>query len=55
MVVIKPQTHFFNLKWKKVHRYVNFKVDENKEVVVEKTIGPAENCDDFTVVLLGND
>ncbi|KAG2719136.1 hypothetical protein I3843_03G246500 [Carya illinoinensis] len=47
---------FFELKWKKVHRYVIFKVDENKkEVVVEKTGGPAENYDDFTAALPEND
>lgn len=47
---------FMELKQKKVHRYVIFKVDEKKrEVVVEKTGGPAESYDDFTASLPEND
>jgi cofilin len=47
---------FLELKRKKVHRYVIFKVDESKrEVVVEKTGGPAESYDDFTAALPEND
>jgi len=47
---------FLELKRKKVHRYVIFKVDEGKkEVVVEKTGGPAESYDDFTAALPEND
>lgn len=43
---------FMELKQKKVHRYVIFKIDERKrEVVVEKTGGPAETYDDFTTSL----
>lgn len=47
---------FLELKRKKVHRYVIFKIDEKKkEVVVEKTGGPAESYDDFTAALPEND
>ncbi|GFP99599.1 actin-depolymerizing factor 6 [Phtheirospermum japonicum] len=47
---------FLELKKKKVHRYVIFKIDENKnEVVVEKTGGPAESYDNFTKSLPEND
>lgn len=47
---------FMELKRKKGHRYVIFKVDEKKrEVVVEKTGGPAENYADFTASLPDND
>ncbi|KAK4441591.1 Actin-depolymerizing factor [Sesamum alatum] len=47
---------FMELKKKKVHRYVIFKIDEKKnEVVVEKTGGPAENYDDFAESLPEND
>lgn len=47
---------FLELKRKKVHRYVIFKIDEKKkEVLVEKTGGPAESYDDFTAALPEND
>lgn len=47
---------FMELKRKKTYRYVIFKIDENKrEVVVEKTGGPAESYDDFTAALPEND
>ncbi|KAJ6817110.1 actin-depolymerizing factor [Iris pallida] len=47
---------FLELKRKKVHRYVIFKIDENKkEVVVEKTGNPGESYDDFTASLPEND
>jgi len=47
---------FMELKRKKVHRYVIFKIDEKKkEVVVEKTGGPGESYDDFTASLPEND
>lgn len=50
------KTTFMELKQKKVHRYVIFKVDEKKrEVVVEKTGGPAESYDDFAASLPEND
>ncbi|GAY52555.1 hypothetical protein CUMW_142750 [Citrus unshiu] len=47
---------YLELQRKKVHRYVIFKIDEKKkEVVVEKTGGPAESYDDFTASLPDND
>ncbi|KAI3449768.1 hypothetical protein Pfo_006433 [Paulownia fortunei] len=47
---------FLELKWKKVYRYVIFKIDEKKnEVLVEKTGGPAESYDDFAESLPEND
>ena len=47
---------FMELKRKKMHRYVIFKIDEKKkEVVVEKTGGPAESYDDFAAALPEND
>lgn len=47
---------FLELKRKKVHRYVIFKIDEKKkEVIVEKTGGPAESYDDFTAALPEDD
>ncbi|KAK7267364.1 hypothetical protein RIF29_20034 [Crotalaria pallida] len=50
------QNTFMDLKLKKVYRYVIFKIDENKrEVVVEKTGGPAESYDDFAASLPEND
>ncbi|KAK9206527.1 hypothetical protein WN943_016805 [Citrus x changshan-huyou] len=47
---------FTELQRKKVHRYVIFKIDEKKkEVVVEKTGGPAESYEDFAAALPEND
>lgn len=47
---------FMDLKRKRVHRYVIFQIDEKKkEVVVEKTGGPAESYEDFTAALPQND
>lgn len=47
---------FLELQRKKIHRYVIFKIDENKkEVVVEKTGSPAESYEDFTASLPEND
>lgn len=47
---------YLELQRKKVHRYVIFKIDEKKkEVVVEKTGGPAESYEDFTASLPEND
>ncbi|KAL7188059.1 hypothetical protein ACSBR1_037996 [Camellia fascicularis] len=44
---------YLELQRKKVHRYIIFKIDEKKkEVVVEKTGGPAESYDDFTTSLI---
>ncbi|EXC01786.1 Actin-depolymerizing factor [Morus notabilis] len=47
---------FLELQRKKVFRYVIFKIDEKKkEVMVEKTGGPAESFDDFAASLPEND
>ncbi|KAJ9154164.1 hypothetical protein P3X46_027529 [Hevea brasiliensis] len=47
---------YLELQRKKLHRYVIFKIDEKKkEVLVEKTGGPAESYDDFTASLPEND
>lgn len=47
---------FLELQRKKVFRYVIFKIDEKKkEVLVEKTGGPAESFDDFAASLPEND
>ncbi|KAF8006374.1 hypothetical protein BT93_K0619 [Corymbia citriodora subsp. variegata] len=47
---------FMDLKRKRVHRYVIFQIDEKKkEVVVEKTGGPAESYEDFAAALPTND
>lgn len=47
---------FLELKRKKVHRYIIFKIDEKKkEVVVEKIGGPAESYDDFAAAMPEND
>ncbi|XP_010906282.1 actin-depolymerizing factor isoform X2 [Elaeis guineensis] len=47
---------FLDLQRKKTHRYVIFKINEKqKEVVVEKTGGPAESYDDFMASLPEND
>lgn len=47
---------YLELQRKKMHRYVIFKIDEmKKEVVVEKTGGPAESYDDFMSCMPEND
>ncbi|KAL3626428.1 hypothetical protein CASFOL_029977 [Castilleja foliolosa] len=47
---------YMELQRKKVYRYVIFKIDENKkEIVVEKTGGPAESYQDFAASLPEND
>ncbi|GAV64342.1 Cofilin_ADF domain-containing protein [Cephalotus follicularis] len=47
---------YMELQRKKVYRYVIFKIDEKKrEILVEKTGGPAESYDDFTASLPEND
>lgn len=47
---------FLELKRKKVHRYVIFKIDEKKkEVVVEKTGAPGESYDDFMAAMPASD
>ncbi|XP_020081958.1 actin-depolymerizing factor-like [Ananas comosus] len=47
---------FVELQRKKLHRYVIYKIDENKkEVVVEKTGAPGETYDDLTASLPEDD
>ncbi|PWA67370.1 Actin-binding, cofilin/tropomyosin type [Artemisia annua] len=47
---------FLELQRKKAHRYVIFKINENKnEVVVDKTGSPSESYEDFTSALPEND
>ncbi|KAL7248191.1 hypothetical protein ACSBR2_002990 [Camellia fascicularis] len=51
-VVDHSNSTYLELQRKKVHCYVIFTIDEKKkEVVVEKTGGPVESYDDFTVSL----
>lgn len=47
---------FQELKRKKAHRYIVFKIDEkSKKVLVDKTGGAAESYEDFTASLPDND
>ncbi|KAJ8431835.1 hypothetical protein Cgig2_027580 [Carnegiea gigantea] len=55
-VAEESKSKYMELQRKKVHRYVVFNIDEKKkEVVVEKTGGPAESYDDFLAALPEND
>uniref|UniRef100_A0A7C9DGG6 ADF-H domain-containing protein n=1 Tax=Opuntia streptacantha TaxID=393608 RepID=A0A7C9DGG6_OPUST len=55
-VAEESKSTYMELQRKKVHRYVVFNIDEKKkEVVVEKTGGPAESYDDFLASLPEND
>ncbi|GAA0168457.1 non-motor actin binding protein [Lithospermum erythrorhizon] len=55
-VAEQSKTTYMELQRKRVHRYVIFKIDENKkEVVVERTGGISESYDDFTASLPDND
>ena len=43
---------FLEMKWKKVHRYIVFKIDENsRKVTVDKVGGAGENYQDLTASL----
>ncbi|KAJ3691461.1 hypothetical protein LUZ61_020625 [Rhynchospora tenuis] len=47
---------FLDLKRKKAHRYVIFRIDDKeKEVIVEKQGAPWESYDDFTAALPADD
>ncbi|PPD86246.1 hypothetical protein GOBAR_DD16833 [Gossypium barbadense] len=47
---------FMEMKWKKVHRYIVFKIDEkSKLVTVDKVGGAGESYDDFTASLPTDD
>ncbi|TQE00484.1 hypothetical protein C1H46_013910 [Malus baccata] len=44
------------MKWKKVHRYIVFKIDEESRLVtVDKVGGPGENYDDLAASLPKDD
>jgi hypothetical protein len=52
----KSKSAFWELKRRKVHRYVIFKIDDRREeIVVEKTGAPGESYDDFTASLPADD
>lgn len=47
---------FHEMKWKKVHKYIVFKIDEgSKLVTVDKVGGPAESYDDLAASLPTDD
>ncbi|KAG9442649.1 hypothetical protein H6P81_018503 [Aristolochia fimbriata] len=47
---------FMEMKWKKVHRYIVFKIDErSKAVMVDKVGGPAASYDDLAASLPDDD
>ncbi|XP_047319965.1 actin-depolymerizing factor 5-like [Impatiens glandulifera] len=47
---------FMEMKWKKVHRYIVFKIDERSRLVqVDKVGGAGESYDDFTKSLPEDD
>ncbi|KAL5995615.1 actin-binding proteins ADF [Asimina triloba] len=47
---------FMEMKWKKVHRYIVFKIDErSRAVMVDKVGGPGEGYDDLTASLPDDD
>uniref|UniRef100_J3N469 ADF-H domain-containing protein n=1 Tax=Oryza brachyantha TaxID=4533 RepID=J3N469_ORYBR len=52
----KSKSAFLELKRRKVHRYVIFKIDDRREeIVVEKTGAPGESYADFTASLPADD
>ncbi|GJN13272.1 hypothetical protein PR202_ga31625 [Eleusine coracana subsp. coracana] len=52
----RSKSAFMELKRRKVHRYVIFKIDDRKEeIIVEKTGSPGESYDDFTASLPADD
>ena len=47
---------FMEMKWKKVHRYIVFKIDEGSRLVtVDKVGGPGEGYDDLAASLPNDD
>jgi cofilin len=55
-VAEETKTSFLDLKRKKSHRYVIFRIDDKeKEVIVEKQGAPWESYDDFTAALPSDD
>ena len=52
----RSKSAFLELKRRKVHRYVIFRIDDRREeVVVEKTGAPGESYEDFTASLPADD
>jgi cofilin len=52
----RSKSAFMELKRRKVHRYVIFKIDDSREeVVVDKIGAPGESYDDFTASLPTDD
>jgi len=52
----RSKSAFMELKRRKVHRYVIFKIDDRREeIVVEKTGAPGESYDDFMASLPADD
>lgn len=50
------KSSFMEMKWKKVHRYIVFKIDERSRLVtVDKVGGPGENYDDLAASLPNDD
>lgn len=47
---------YMDMKWKKVHRYIVFKIDEKSRLVtVDKVGGPGENYEDLAAALPKDD
>jgi cofilin len=52
----RSKSTFMELKRRKVHQYVIFKIDDRKEeIIIEKTGAPGESYDDFTASLPADD
>ena len=50
------KSSFMEMKWKKVHRYIVFKIDEGSRLVtVDKVGGPGESYDDLAASLPEDD
>ncbi|BBH09802.1 actin depolymerizing factor 5 [Prunus dulcis] len=50
------KSSFMEMKWKKVHRYIVFKIDEGSRLVtVDKVGGPGESYDDLAASLPKDD
>jgi len=50
------QRWFMEMKWKKVHRFVVFKIDErSRAVLVDKVGGPGEGYEELVAALPGDD
>ncbi|KAK4745024.1 hypothetical protein SAY87_011336 [Trapa incisa] len=50
------KSSFMDMKWKKVHRYILFKIDEkSRQVTVDKVGGPGEGYDNLAASLPNDD